>query len=187
MALIAVDAVVHITPDTGMVRVSLSLSVAVSALEDRVVVRILVAVAARPGVPVRHREPGVIERGPCPGCRCMASLARRGETGGRVGRIGRAIVVRRMAGVAVGRRPGEDVVDVATGAGYVHMGSRQGERRGAVVESGRSERSGVVADRTVCREACSDVIRVRRAVELGLVTADARRRQSGKLPVGVTV
>ncbi len=46
------------------------------------------------GISVTRREPGVTERGSCPGCRRVASLAGRREPRGRVVWICRSGVVR---------------------------------------------------------------------------------------------
>ena len=119
MALVAIHTVVHIASNTLVCGIRLGLRVAVCTGEDRVVVRIRVAGAAHTvGVAMVQREPCVIERCARPRYRGVARRARGRETRRRMVGVGRAVVVRLMAGVAIGRRSRKHVVDVAERAGY---------------------------------------------------------------------
>jgi len=99
MALVAIHAVVNIPAHIGVAELgSVVIAVATRALEDRVVVSIRVASRADSiRVAVIHVEPGVIECGSRPGCRCVARVASRGEAGRLVVRIRRAVVVGQVA------------------------------------------------------------------------------------------
>ena len=169
VAAIAGRARIGVAGDVAVVRVGLRLvrmRVAVDALEGREVPGVLVAVAARrPATPVRagvDREvaPVVVEVGPAPGARVVAVLARRREARRRVVRVGRAVVVRLMARVAVGRRAGVAAADVAGRAGDPRVRAGQREARLAVVEAGRLPGGRVVAGRAGRREAGGRVVRV---------------------------
>ena len=117
--------------------ISLALRMAVRALEDRVIRRIGVTGGTHStGSSMIGWKPRVIERCPGPGRGGVARLARGRESRRRVVRICRALVFGGMTGVAVSRRPREDVVDVALAALDIHMGAGQGERRLAVIEHG---------------------------------------------------
>ncbi len=83
----------------------------------------------------------------------MAGLAGCRETGGRMVRIGRGLVIRLVAGIAVGRNRCVVIVHVAIGAS--HGGVGPGEREGGVVviERRRLPGGGVMAELALLREA----------------------------------
>ena len=184
MALVAVDAVVHIPiyiRVTEIVRVIAAM--AGRALEYRIVVRIRMACGADAiGVAMVNRELRVlrvIERRPSPGGRGMASRA-----GGReelrlrgVAWIRSVVVIGLMAADTGRGQRGVVTVDVAVGAcpGRYGMGSGQGERRVVVIKRGICPYGGVVAQFASCRESGGGMRRVGGA---GVVLLVARVAQS---------
>lgn len=120
------------------ISVALRVFVARDTRERRVVGGVHVTISA--GVPFAvvsarvDREPGVIERGSCPGCRRVARGAGGWELRCCMVRVGSPGVIGLMTRVAIRRRTRVDIVDVTLGAG--HRGMRAGERecRLAVIE-----------------------------------------------------
>ncbi len=174
MTLVAVDAVVDVSPDALMLLVGVRLGVAVGAGKYCVIVWVGVTGRAHAiSAPMAHREVGVIpvRRDPR-GC-VVAGRAGRRESRRRVVRIGRACVISLVAGIAVRRQGGVVVVNVATGAGNGYMCSRQREWRVVVIEAGRNPGRRVVANIALLREADRNVIRVGGALEIFEVAAHA--------------
>jgi hypothetical protein len=137
MALIAICAVVNVAAHIPVVPVRLRFRMTNRAAEDRVIGRIGVTGRTHTiGPAMIGGEPGVIECRSSPRCRRMAGLACRWETGRRVIGIGGALVFGGMARIAVHRRPGEFIVQMALTALDAYMGSCQGKGCLAVIESG---------------------------------------------------
>ena len=134
-----------------------------------------------------HREPCVIECGACPGGRRVAGLAGGREARRDVVRICRPRIIHPVAGVAVGGRPGENVVDVATVAGHRDMRAGQGEWRIVMVEGRSRPACRVVADGAVRGESRRHVAGVIGVVEIRLVATEAGRIGAGQVVVIVDV
>lgn len=101
MALIAIVAVVDIAADSLMLRIRLALGMAVCAREHGIVRGIGMAGRTHTiGSAMSCWEPGVIEYRTQPGSRTVARLARSGETGRHMVRVGRALIVLLVAAVA---------------------------------------------------------------------------------------
>ncbi len=112
------------------------LGVAIGAGEDGVIARIRMTSRAHAiRAAVIHVEPGVIERSsrPCNGG--MAGRACCGKAGSRMVWICRAQILGLMTGKAVRRRPGEHIVDMATGTCHGHVRACKREWRVVVVEN----------------------------------------------------
>ncbi len=169
MALVAVDAVVHVSLDALVISVGLGLGVAIRALENRVVVRIRVAGGADSvGVAVIDGERcvlGMIEGCVEPVRGVVARLAGGGEELrlGGVSRIGGVVVVSLVAAYARGRKRGVVVVDVTVRALPRGNGvrSRQGKRGVVVIESGIGPHCGVMAQIALLRESGGNVVGIR--------------------------
>ncbi len=127
----------------------------------------------------------VVEHCARPGRGGVAGGAAGREASRLVIRIGGAVVVLGMAGVAVGRGPSEDVIDVAARAG--HGGVRAGQREGrvVVVEDRAGPACGGMAGCARRREASGLVIRIGRAGEVLGVARVAIRRSSSKHVIDV--
>lgn len=167
MTLITVDAVVDVTPNALVLLVGIGLGVAVGTGKDGVIVRVRVAGRAYAiGAPVVHREIGVIEVRRDPRRRVVAGGAGSREARGHMVRIRSAVVVGLMARIAVGRQRGVVVVDVAACARNRPMGTRQGEGRVVVIEGCRNPRRCAVTYLALLWEPGTDVIRVRRTLEI---------------------
>ncbi len=188
MTLVAIHAVVDVTIHALVVLVGLRLLVAVGALEHRVVIWVRVtggANAIRPAMICR--EVRVIESRSRPrGCR-VASLASRRKARGRVVRVGRAVVIRRMAAITGRGQRGVVVVHVATVAGHCRVGAGQRERGVVVIEAGIRPRSRAMASVACGREADLRMIRIVGVVVIRLVTSDARGVRAGQLVVSIHV
>ena len=161
VALVAVDAVVHIPVHVRVVEVSgVVAAMTACALEYRVVVGINVAGSAHTvGVAMVDRELRVlrvIERGTGPGGGFVAVQAcgRKELRLRRVARIGRVVVVRLMATDARQGQRGVVAVDMAVGAHTRrhHVRTGKGERSVVVIECGVCPDDGVVAEFTGRRE-----------------------------------
>ena len=127
MALIAVDAVVHIAASSPVGRVHLRLRVAYSACKDGVVRRIRMAIAARSGISMGRPKPGM-SKGCTRPCGCgVACCAAGREAGSLMPWIGCAVEIREVAGNARHREAGIDFVLVAGGTLSVSMRSRKDE------------------------------------------------------------
>ena len=114
VALIAVVAVVDITAYALMLGIGLSFGVAVRAGEDRVVVRIRMAIAADAvGITVVHVEPGVIECRIRPLDGVMAGGASGREVRSNMVRIIRVLIFRLVATIAIRRQRLVVVIDMA--------------------------------------------------------------------------
>ena len=167
MTLITIDAVVDVTANALVLLVRIGLRVAVGASKDCVIVRVRVAGRAHAiRTPVVQREISVIEVRRDPRRRVVTGGAGCREARGHVVRISSSIVGGLMAGIAVGRQRGVVVVDVAACARNHHMGTRQGKRRVVVIEACRNPRRCAVAYLALLREPGTDVIRVRRTLEI---------------------
>lgn len=98
MALVAIDAVVHVAPHTLMLLIGLVLGVAPRTSEDCVVRRVGMARGTHAICPaVAGREPGVVEGRSLPGAGVVTGLASSGEVRCRVARVSRGLVVRPVA------------------------------------------------------------------------------------------
>ena len=146
MALITVNTIVNIPADGGMLKIGrIPTSVALRALEDRVVRRVGVAHrthATGRVFAVRQGEPGVIECCAGPGSRRVAGHTGGRETGCRVGRICCGVVRCRVATIAIRWQGGVIVVYVAHSTGNRSRGviAGQWENRRVVIEH-RPEKS----------------------------------------------
>ena len=175
MALVAVDAVVHIPIHVLVVEVSgIVAAVATRALEYCVVAGINVAGSTHAvGVAMVDRELGVLRVIECrtgPGGRVVAVRAssRKELRLRRVARIGRVVVVRLMATDARQGQRRVVAVDMAVRANTRrhHVRTGKGERCVVVIERGVGPDDGVVAEFTGSRESggrvrgivCSGVI-----------------------------
>lgn len=182
VALIAVDAVVHIPADLRVLEVvGVVAPVATGALKDGVVIGIGVACGAHVvRLAVTRREGRVlrvIKSRPGPGRCVVAGLAGRREKLRlrRVARVRGVVVVRLVAADAGRRQCGVVAVDMAIGAlsrGH-RMGSGQGKRRIVVIEGGIRPDRRVMAQLALLRESRSDVIGIRRALEVFQMARDA--------------
>jgi len=124
VAVVAIDAVVDVSPNSLVPGIGLWLEMAVGALEDGIVAGIRMARCAHPvSTSMVQGEEGVVESRTQPAGRAVTGLASRREPGGSVGRIGCALVIRFVTGITVSRSVTEAVVDVATGAGHLRVGS----------------------------------------------------------------
>ena len=158
-----------------------------STLKYRVVTRVRVACGAyAPRVPMRHREPRVIESSSRPLSRGVAGLACRGESCRHMVGIRRRLVNRSVAAVAIGRNTRVVIVDVATRASHRRVRSGQRKSRRVVVEGGA-----VPVDRVVAQLAGSGktelnmVDRRGRRVVVGLMTGHAGRARQTEIVVHV--
>lgn len=110
-----------------------------------------------------------------PGGRAVADRAILREAGRKVVRILCSVEIGLMAGETAGRQAGEHVVFVAAGARHRYVCAVQGEFGTCrMIEFGSRPLIRVVTEGAVQREARSDVVRVRRAVELLRVARLAR-------------
>jgi len=100
-------------------------------------------------------------------------------------RIGGAGEVRLVAGVAIGRCPRENAIDVAAGAGHRRMRSRQRERGVVVVKRRPGPGSRGMAGLACGWESRRNVCRIRSAGEIGGVARIAVRRRARKHTVNV--
>lgn len=146
VALVAIGTVVDVIPHALMVLVSLGLRVTTGTREDAVVRRVCVTGSAQAvGATVAGREPGMVESGSRPGRRVVAGLAGSRESRCDVIGVGRVLIDRLVARIAVRGHGCVIVVHVAVGAGHCGMRARQRERRVVVIERGGNPRGGVVA------------------------------------------
>ena len=164
----------------------LGLRMAIRAREDRIIRGICMTGGTYSlGIAMVRWEPRVIERCTRPGRRIVARVAGGWESGCLMVRIRGAVVLRLMARVAVRRRVGEIVVDVAARTRDVDMGAGKRKRRGRV-----SERCACPCCRGVTclagsRESGCRVVRVIRAVPVGLVAGVTVRRRGSEIGGGV--
>lgn len=141
MARVAVNAVVHIALHAAVMRIGRGLCMAGRACEGFVIARVGVASCAYSvGAAVCGIEPCVVERRSSPYDGCVAGRTGGGESRRNVVRIGRACELRLVAGVAVSRRTGKHIVDVAAGAGNAYVRTGQWEGCVVVVEYGSRPR-----------------------------------------------
>lgn len=123
MALIAINAVIHVAAYAAVARVGRSGGMASGALKDRIVAGIRVACCTDTlGVAVTNGKPGVIERRPCPCRGRVARLTSGREPGGQVVRIVGSLIVRFVTAVAVGRETRIVVVHMAARAEHAGVG-----------------------------------------------------------------
>ena len=124
MAVVAIHAIVDVASNSLVPGIGLCFEVTVGALEDGVVAGIGVARRAHAvGTAVVEREEGVVESRAQPAGRRVAGFASCREPGGGMRRIGRALVIRFVTGITVGRSIAEIVVNVATGARHLSVRS----------------------------------------------------------------
>jgi hypothetical protein len=189
VALIAVDAVVHVTIHALVIGIGLSLRVAIRALEHREVVGILMAGGADTiGVAVSHREEGVVlrwQRGRYPGGRRMTGITGRRPRGRGVIRVVGAVVIGHVATGTNRWQRRVVIVDVATGAGHRGVRTSQREGRVVMVEDGVGPNRRVMAQIAGLREACRDVVWIVGSVVVSEVAGTAGR--AGQLVVIVDV
>lgn len=192
VALVTVHAVVDVPTHIGMVEVGrVVISMASSALEDRIITRVGMAGSAHAiRISVIGREVRVVERGPSPGRCGVARGAGRGEAGGCMVRVRRPVVVRLMAAHASGWQRRVVIVHVAHHAGHGGGGVETGEREGRVVviEGRACPVRRAVARIARRREAGGGVRRRVGVVVIRLVARDARRigRRQAVIAVHVT-
>ena len=162
MALIAVNAVVHIPADGGMTEIGrVPAPMANGALEDRVVRGINVACSTHAvGPAVIQGEIRMVECCPCPGRRGVAGRTSCRESSRRMSRIRCRIVRSRVATVAIYRQRREVVVHVAARArDRCCVKASQRESRRVVIKRRRLPHRSCVAERAVRREPNLRVIR----------------------------
>lgn len=154
MALVAVHAVVYVPTHAPMITIGIRFGMAVGALEYGVVRGIRVARCTDTvRVAMVHREPCVIEGGAQPARSGVTSGARCWEAGRYVIRVVRALVVRLVTAVTVGRDRGVVVVHMAARACDRGVGSGQRETGVVVIEARRTPRGSAVAYITLLGEA----------------------------------
>lgn len=184
MAGVATGCVVDVIPHAGMVwiRVRLAMIVTGDTREHCVIRWIRVAISAScPPPSVRPRidwKPRVVERRAQPTRGCVARLARCREHCRNVVRIGRRLILRFVAAIAIGWSPRILTIDVATCARDIHVRAREREPRVVVIESGRLPGRRAVTDRAVEGEPGSLVVRIGRRVVIVEVTTRASRTQT---------
>lgn len=136
-----------------------------------------------------QREEGVVTRrqGRRNPRRCrVAGGARGGPARGHVIGIGCPSKVRLVTRVAVCRRAGKHVVDVAQSAGDSGVRTRQWKRRVVVVECRAGPGGRCVAGIAGCRKARRSVVGIRRSVPVSLMAAIARGRERRVVVVHMT-
>jgi len=177
VTLVAIGAVPHEVLHPLVLLGGSGLRVAISALEDCVIVRIGMTGGAHPvRIAVVDGEPGVIERGARPGSGRVASLAGSRETRRGVVRVGRALIVALMTRVTVSGDSRVVVVDVTVGTGNRGVCASQWEGRVVMVEGGVSPGHGVMAHVAGGRKPQGDMVhRTKRVVIVGLVARDTGR------------
>ena len=172
MALVTIDAVVHVAVHVGVAKVrGVVAAMASRALEDGVVARTGVAGGAQAiGIAVVNGERRVlrmVESGPGPAARVVAVLAGGGEELRlrRVARIRRVVVVGLVTSDARGWQRRVIVVHVAIGALPRGHGVQAGQGKCGVVvvEGGIGPDRRVVADFASSREARCSMSRIVRA------------------------
>ena len=134
------------------------------------------------GMGAGQREGGlgrVIEDGSGPIRGRVTQLAILRETGGRVGRIIRALVVLQMTGIARGVERRILTIGMALDAGYARVGAGKREPGVVVIEARRRPGRGGVADLAILREPGRHVIRVHGGLIILGVTARTRHVQAG--------
>ena len=127
----------------------------------------------------------MIKRGWNPRCGRVSQLALLRNTGLNVIRRGRAIEIRRVAGVTIRRRVRELPIDVAQIARNVHVRAGQRERRRIVIERSGNPCRSRVAQLALLRKTGLRVIWIRRAVEVLSMATVAISCRALKLPVDV--
>ena len=178
MALVAMIAVVYVAPHTPMLRIGLRFCVAVGAGEDRVIVRIGVAISADAVcVAVVQREPGVIEFPVRPLDGVVTGFARRRKVRGGVVRIVGSQVIRLMTAVTVRGQSLVVVVNVAVFACPRGHGVRACQRESgpAVIEGGVGPLDRVVANLAGLRKARLHMVGIVSVVKVSQVAGDAGR------------
>ena len=158
----------------------------------QVVVVIDVALRAlHPGVRAGQREAGgrVIEGGAGPRRRAVALLAGLRESGTDVVGIRGALEVLQVTAHAGRVCAGEVVVSIHVALRALHAGVRAGQRepRGRVIEGGAGPRGRAVALLASLREAGLHMVRIRGALEIFQVAADAGRVCAGQVVVAIHV
>ena len=194
MAFITRLAVVLITRFVAVLGVHLGLIVFVTqnALEHFVIRRIHMAGGA--ALPLAAMLAGIdskilaimIERCRPPGIHRMASFAVVRKIQSHMIRIRWPLKIRLMARIAIQRRAGIAIIDVALVACRRHMRAEQRKARFAVIKSRGLPGVGSMARRTSVRKVGRHVIGVGRALEIALMARETIRRCAGKAIVDVT-
>lgn len=183
MAGVAVRTVVDVVPNATVLRVHGRLVVCVAgcARENRKVRWIrMTVVAGRPLSRVRTGidwKPGVIERRTRPR-RCRVALgAIRREACRRVVWIRNILVIRFVAGIAIGRCTRVSPTDMAVCTSYFGVRSSQRKRRLAMVEGRRLPCGRRMANGAVGWESRRKMVWISRAVVVRLVARNATRAE----------
>ena len=131
----------------------------------------------------------VIKRRARPGGRAVALLASLREARSDVIGIRRSLEVFQVATDASRVRAGQVVVAVHVALRTLNAGMRAGQRKagGVVIESGARPGRGAVTLLTSLREARSDVIGIRCALEVFQVATDASRVRTREIVVAIHV
>ena len=155
MTLVTIHAVVDISPDVGVTEIrGVVIAVATRALEHRVVARVRMAGCADSvRVAMVGREVRVIECCPRPCRRGVTGSARRRESGGRVIRVSRSVVIGLVAAYARRWQRRVVVIHVAVRTGHGGVRARQRESRRVVIEGRAGPVCRAVANVARCREA----------------------------------
>jgi len=162
--------------------------VTVSALEDRVVVRIRVARRAYAiRIAVVHREVSVVPVSRNPGSRVVTRRAGRREARRRMIWVIGAAVIRLMTRVAVRRQRSVIVVDVAARTRNLEVEARQRERRAVVIEGAVGPHRRVMTQLAGGRESGRCMAGIVRAVEVGQVASNAGRIRQLEIVVDVAL
>ncbi len=176
MALIAINAVVHIPADARVVEIGRVPApvTGLGAREDRIVRGIGVAGSThRVGVAMSFGEPGMVKHRAGPGRCRVAGGTRCGEPGCRVNWIRCAVVIYRVAAVAIGWQRRVVVVHVAQRAGHGGVKTGQRESRSSVIERRASPVCRRVAEFARLREPGGCVSWIRCAIEVSQMAGDA--------------
>lgn len=129
----------------------------------------------------------MVERSLRPGRCVVASSTGSREAGVLVIRIRRTVVIRSMAGIAVGWNRRVIVVGMALSTRHVGVCSRQREWTRGVIECGWTPRARVVADSAIRGESRLNVIGAARSSEIRLMAGVAGRGRIHIVVVGVTL
>lgn len=132
-------------------------------------------------------EPDVVEGRSRPRRRGVAGLAGGWETGSRVIRIRRGLVISLVTGEAASRNRGVVVVYVAIGAGHGRVLAGQRKRRVVVIKGGRNPCRRVMAYLALLRKSRLNVVRIGRSVEILQVAGGAGRAVQAVVAVHVAL
>ena len=110
----------------------------------------------------------------------VASRAVTREIQRHVIRIRRPLKIRLMAGIAIHRRAGVAIIDVALIARRRHMRAEQRKARFAMIERRRLPRIRRVTGSTSMRKIRRNVIRISRVLKIALMTRETIHRRAGE-------